>query len=76
MNKSFATKELPRLSSVGTESVNIKRDLSIESMAKLVRRNFQTGRIDDSASADKGLVNFTLLTISEGQEKCKFDNDT
>ena len=44
--------------SLSTEAVNIKRNLSFDS--KQARRLFTLGKIDDSVSADKGLVKSDL----------------
>ena len=41
--------------STSGDALNIRRDVSFESLSKIVKRSFQTARVDDSATADKGL---------------------
>lgn len=48
---------------LSNEAVNIKRNLSFDASAKVARRPFQVGRIDDSVTADKGLVTLNCLLI-------------
>lgn len=45
---------------VGKDIFNVKRNLSFDSAAKLVKRPFYTTHVNDSAMADKGLVRIVV----------------
>ena len=45
-----------RLSNIGLEALNIQREVSFDSMRKMVRRSFQANAIEDVLNGDTGLV--------------------
>jgi WD40 repeat protein len=64
-----------KLSDLGLESINIKKELSFGSIANAIKRPFHSVHIDDDSAADKGLRlkrNTTATTVLESHQHLNY----